>query len=292
MNIDWSDWNVFLAVAETKSMSQAAKRLRLGQPTVSRKLQWLESELGYALFRRSVAGVALTAAGERLVEPTKKMAEWAGEVSRRALSGAAAPTGVVRVTAPPVVAWEMLAPFARFVQQKHPQLSLEVLTSHQYLDLSRGEADLALRPRPGTGDLTTIASVTHKNGIFISPRYGPLPKRPKLVQLRWVGWAAPYEDVPPMPQLKAAIPGFAPVFTSDSFIVQRHAVEAGVGALPLARLRSRHALPTTLRPLDVDLGPFATGEIHLVCAKSALDIPRVRAVAELLADELRRAEHL
>ena len=64
MNTDWEDWRVFLTVAETRSMSRAAAALRVGQPTISRRLQFLEGELGYPLFRRSVSGVSLTAAGE------------------------------------------------------------------------------------------------------------------------------------------------------------------------------------------------------------------------------------
>ena len=82
MDISWDDARLFLAIAETGSFSGAARRLRIGQPTVSRRLAALEYAVGATLFRRSVDGAALTAAGERLVLPAKKMAEWAGELHR------------------------------------------------------------------------------------------------------------------------------------------------------------------------------------------------------------------
>lgn len=84
MNIPWDDVQLFLAIAETGSLSAASRQLRLGQPTVSRRLALLEHQLGYQLFRREVAGARLTSAGEKLLLPARRMAEWAGEISRAA----------------------------------------------------------------------------------------------------------------------------------------------------------------------------------------------------------------
>jgi DNA-binding transcriptional LysR family regulator len=83
------------------------------------------------------------------------------------------------------------------------------------------------------------------------------------------------------------IPGFRPAFASDDFIVQRRAAEAGAGAIFLGKVRHRFSEPSSLVPLGLDLGPHARSSLHLVCAKSALAVSRVRAVAELLAEELR-----
>jgi DNA-binding transcriptional LysR family regulator len=85
------------------------------------------------------------------------------------------------------------------------------------------------------------------------------------------------------------IPGFRPVFASDDFIVQRRAAEAGVGAIFLGRVRHRFSRDSPLVPLGLDLGPNATSSLFVVCTRSALAVPRIRAVAELLADELRWA---
>lgn len=291
MDIAWEDVQLFLAIAETGSLSAAAKKLRVGQPTMSRRLAELEYQLGYPLFRRTASGATLTSAAERLVEPAKKMAEWAGEVTRAASKAESAPRGVVRLTAPPGVAFDLAAPFAASLREKHPQLRLEVLSSIHFLDLARGEADLALRSRaPSQNDLVVVEKIEHENAVFVSREYrAKLPKKPGLAELRWIAWAPPYEDLPPNPQLHAWVPNFQPAFTTDNFLVMMRAAEEGVGAMVLGKVKHRYSRDL-LVPLDLDLGPYAKSALYLVCAKSALDIPRVRIVAELIAAELARAK--
>jgi DNA-binding transcriptional LysR family regulator len=195
----------------------------------------------------------------------------------------------VRVTAAPFVAFDFLAPFSGFVAQKHPGLRLEVLSSIQYLDLARGEADLALRPRaPQNADLTLVHTLHLDNAVFVSRELkARLPKKPKPSELPWVAWSKPYDLVPPNPQLEAMIPNFEPAFTADHYLVMLAAAHAGVGAIVLARVHHRFSRDSPLVPLDLDLGPHARSELHLVAPKSALDIPRVRRVAELIVSELK-----
>jgi DNA-binding transcriptional LysR family regulator len=288
MNIPWEDLQLFLAIAETGSLSRAAKQLRVGQPTVSRRLAALEYSVGTPLFLRKVDGVALTTAGERLVAPSKRMAEWAGEASRAASSTDEGLSGQVRLTAAPFICFDFLAPFAAHVATRQPGLRLEVLSTMQYLDLGRGEADLAIRSRaPTQPELTTVCTFQVENAVFVAKSLAAkLPKRPQLKDLPWIGWAPPFDNIPPQPQLEAAIPGFKPVFTSDNFLVHLSAAEAGVGAVILARTPHRFSRPKNLVELPIDLGPWRTATVHLVCAKSALDIPRVRVVAQLMTAEL------
>src|SRR4029077_11731284 len=99
MDVSWDDLRIFLAVAEAGSVSGAPRQLKLGQPTISRRLAEMEQGMGSRLFARGVGGAALTSAGERLLAPAKKMAEWAGEVARAAEAGEAVPQGLVRITA-------------------------------------------------------------------------------------------------------------------------------------------------------------------------------------------------
>ncbi|MFT3712971.1 MAG: LysR family transcriptional regulator [Archangium sp.] len=289
MDISWEDARLFLAVAETGSLSSAARRLKLGQPTVTRRLAALEYAIGTPLFRRSVEGAALTQVGERLLPSAKKMAEWAGELHRAAEASDGAPRGLVRVTASPFVSFDFLAPFAGFVAQKHPGLRLEVISSIQYLDLARGEADLALRARaPQNADLALVHTLHLENAVFVSRELkARLPRKPTLAQIPWVAWCPPYDMVPPNPQLEAAIPNFTPSFTADHFLVMLAAAFAGVGAMILGKVQHRFSRDSPLVPLEVDLGPWSKSELHLVAPKSALDIPRVRRVADLIVDELK-----
>jgi DNA-binding transcriptional LysR family regulator len=290
VDIPWNEVRLFLGVAESKSVSAAAKRLRITQPTASRRLSQLESVLGERLFVRSVEGVALTPFGERMLEPARRMAEWAGEVERAAARTETAVSGVVRLTAPPGVAFELCAPFAAWLREELPGIRLEIISSVQFLDLVRREADLALRIAPSSQkDLVTLASLEHGVGVFGAPAYvKTLPKKPHLGDIAWIGWAPPLDHLSPNPELAKLIPDFQPVFASDDFLVQQRAAEAGIGAIFLGRARHRFS-SSNLVEIDVDVGTIRRS-IHLVCARSALDIPRVRAVADLLAREVESAK--
>src|SRR6476619_7430188 len=120
MDIGWDDVKISLAVAEAGIFSGAARQLRLGQPTISRRLAEMEQAVGSRLFARGVGGATLTSAGERLLAPARTMAEWAGEVARAAAADEATPRGLVCITASPYVCFDFVAPFAAWVSSRHP----------------------------------------------------------------------------------------------------------------------------------------------------------------------------
>jgi DNA-binding transcriptional LysR family regulator len=289
MHMQWDDAQLFLAVAEAGSLSAAARRLRITQPTVSRRVALLEAQLGEAVFVRTADGARLTSFGERLLEPARRMAEWAGELDRAAERAETTPRGSVRVTAPPGIAYDFLAPFAAWMSTKLPDVHLEVRSTLEYLDLSRRDADLALRfAEPVQRDVVTLAALDLEVGAFASETYArSLPKRCKLGDVRWIGWAAPNEHLSPNPELAKLIPGFRPAFASDDFLVQLRAAEVGIGAMFLGRAEHRFSGAGPTVELDLDLGEIRR-TLYLAGARGALDIPRVRAVADLLVSELGR----
>jgi DNA-binding transcriptional LysR family regulator len=195
----------------------------------------------------------------------------------------------VRITSTPLISFQFLAPFAAHVARRHAGLRLEVSSTMSYLDLHRGEAELALRLQPpAQDDLVTVAALPIPGAAFVTRALqAKLPARPKLADIPWIAWAPPFDDMPPNPLLRARIPGFVPAFSSDNILVNLAAAEAGVGAIMLGRTKPRHARASTLVPLALDLGPAADLTLYLLCTRSALDIARVRAVADLLVDELR-----
>lgn len=294
MDIPWNEVELLLAVAEAGSVSAAARRLKTTQPTVSRRLAELEASLGEALFVRGVDGTTPTGFGERLLPAARRMAEAAGEVARVASGASSTPTGVVRVTAPPGVAYTLLAPFAARLRSLLPAVRLEVVATTSYVDLVRREADLAIRAQPldraaTRRDLVVLATTTQPVAAFASPALAAtIPRGARLAEVPWIAWAPPFEALPPNPQLAKLIPGFAPVFAATDYIVQIRAAEAGVGAIVLDRSAHRLALPSPLVELDLPFGRLSSS-LHLLCARSSLAIPRVKAVADLLAKELTRA---
>lgn len=288
MDISWEDVRLFLAVAEHGSMSKGAKALRIGQPTMSRRIGDLEQRLGFAVFERSVAGVALTPRGQALLDPARNMSLWASELHRQVERAEPRLEGVVRISAPPGVAFDLLAAFSVALRDELPGIRLEVLSAVRYVDLARREADLALRRRANSArDLVTLRTFDFENGVFASPAYvEQLAPGYTFADLDWVGWPRHLDAIPPNPQLRALIPDFEPAFASDDFTVQLRACLEGAGAMVLAAVPHPRSQLASLRQLDLDLGEHKHGQMHLVGAKSALLVPRVRAVADALLQVL------
>lgn len=287
MDISWEDAQTFLAVAEQQSFSGAARRLGLGQATISRRVADLEERIGCQLFRRGRRGAELTPDGERLLPAAQQMARWAGEFGRVAQGAEEAVAGAVRLAAPPAFALDLLAPFAQRAAERLPEVRLEILSSIEHVDLSRGVADLAIRTRaPHEPELASLGEIEIPLGVFAAASYARRVAQPAaLADLRWVTWAFPYEHVAPRPMLERAIRDFAPAFASDSYLVQRAAVAAGVGAMILERPLHPLSGGRDLVEIDVGIG-LPPGRLHLVCARSARGVPRVRAVTALLKEHL------
>lgn len=287
MNISWEDAQTFLSVAEQRSFSAAARLLELGQPTISRRIAQLEERLGRQLFRRGKQGAVLTDEGARLLPAAEQMARWAGEFDRLARGASEEVAGVVRIAAPPGFAVEFMTPFAFIARERLPEIRLEVHAGVEHIDLSRGGADLAVRTRlPREPELMTLHSESIELGVFASESYAArLPERPDPAQLDWVTWSFPYLHVEPRPQLERLIPDFAPVFASDDYLVLKRAVIEGVGAMILER--TQHPLVTGPGLVEIDTGlDLPASEMHLVCAKSMQYVARVRAVADLLIEQM------
>lgn len=295
LSLSWSDLELFLAVAETGSFSSAARRLRVTQPTVSRRVAALEETLASPLFLRNVEGAKLSEAGERLVPAAQQMARWAAEAGRSVASFSDAVEGVVRLAAPPGLGYDLIVPLARVLRERLPSIRLELLTGIEHIDLARGQADLALRTRrPTQSDLMTPFGVRAELGVFASEQYaqslqerkpGPL----SVADLDWVTWSYPNEHLPPRPDLERLIPRFKPAFASNDYLAQQRAVSFGLGAMILPNTYHSTQSMERLVRLPVTL-PLPIGGFYVVCAKTMRWVPRVQAVIEQLRELLLSVE--
>jgi DNA-binding transcriptional LysR family regulator len=289
VELPWEDAQTFLAVCEAESFSAAARRLDVGQPTVSRRIAGLEARLGTGLFVRGRSGAVPTPEALRLLPAAREMARWAGELGQLAERADAPVAGVVRIAAPPGVAVEQLAPFAARLRTALPSVRLEVLAGVEHIELMRGGADLAIRTRaPAEPELVSLARIRTPLAVRAHRSYAERHPGPcDWAGLDWITWTGALRDVAPRPMLERVIPGFAPVFAADDYLVQKAALRQGLGAMilgaPDADVAEDRELVTI--PMGVTL-PDA--EFHLVCSRGARHVPRVRAVADRLQAELGR----
>lgn len=287
MKLKWDDLRLFLTVVEQGSLSAAARMLKLGQPTLSRRIGELEALIGEPLFVRVSQGVTLTATGQKLLPSAQRMAEWASEAGQSVTKQGPRPAGRVRIAAPPGFAYELIVPLAVEIRQQYPDIQIDVLSGIEMLNLGRGEADLALRNKaPTDADLICVDSVSGPIRIYTSKEYAKsLPRQFTIADLDWISWAAPYDHLRAVQELKKNIPNFDPVFTSDDYIVQLAACKAGLGAMLLPKAGHRFSQLDRLEELDIDLGPDAIGTLYLVCHKRQRYLPKAQLVIDAISRE-------
>ena len=142
---DWSLWRSFAAVVEAGSLSEAARRLGLSQPTVGRHIEALEERLGVSLFERTLQGLKPTDTALRLYEPVAEAGRALSEAALIAEGSSAALGGTVRITASIVISHYVLPPMLAALRERFPAVALEIVPSDSAENLLLREADIAVR---------------------------------------------------------------------------------------------------------------------------------------------------
>ena len=142
---DWNDIRHFLAVARTGSTLAAARELHVNQTTCARRIEALEAALGQRLFDRTRTGRTLTEAGRDLVPCAEAVEKAAVELAHQAGSHTRGLRGSLRVTTSEVLANLWLTPALVEFRRLYPDIQLELISGDRFLDLVKGEADVAIR---------------------------------------------------------------------------------------------------------------------------------------------------
>jgi len=143
---DWNDLRFFLAVSAQGSTLAAAKVLGVNQSTVQRRLADLEAQLGQRLVERLPSGYRLTDLGVAILPHAERVAAATQDFELALRDLGRAQIGIIRLTCPEPIAFRLTQSgiLDRF-HTKHPALKVEFVLSDQYVDLAKGEADVALR---------------------------------------------------------------------------------------------------------------------------------------------------
>jgi DNA-binding transcriptional LysR family regulator len=143
---DWNDLKYFLAVARQNSTIAAGKSLGISQSTVHRRLNELERRLQRKLVTREPTGYRLTDYAKGLLPYAERIESGVLEFQRHVLDQSRDLSGVIRVTCPePIVFRLTKSPLLERFLERYPELRIKFVSSDRYLDLSKGEADIAFR---------------------------------------------------------------------------------------------------------------------------------------------------
>ena len=294
---DWNDLRLVLAVHRAASLTNAAARLNVDHSTAFRRLKALETRLGVRLFERLSGGVyQATEAGQRMAYAAERMEDEALALDRALTGSDHRLSGRLRVTSSETLAYSRLTRHLAAFREAHPGVVVELATDNRVLNLSRREADVALRPvRPREGDLWGRRLAQVAWGFYAAPQYlaghdGPLRHADELANHALIGWEYGTTALQAAEWLSRAAPQEAFVYRSNSLVNQLVAARAGIGlALLPCYLGDSDGGVVRAAPEPV---PDLEGELWIVAHADLKGTARVRAFFEVVGDGLARGRAL
>ena len=241
------DLHMLTVIAETRSLTQAARRLGVAKSSVSIRLKDLERALGVPLVRRTTRSITLTPAGQQLVEETRASFAHIEQGIAGVKDLAGAPRGLVRVTAPVALGRQHIAPAIPQLLQRYPELRLELDLSDRFVNLTQEGFDVAVRHASRVPDslVATVLCAT-RSVLLASPEYlarrgtpqhpGDLARHDCLLYLRDGGspsWSFERRERRAKAAERVSVPVRGPLRANNSEVLREAAAAGlGVGMLP------------------------------------------------------------
>jgi DNA-binding transcriptional LysR family regulator len=286
---DWNDLRYFLAVARHHSTLAAGRALRLSQSTVQRRLAELERRLGRQLVKRHPTGYRLTELGEQMLPYAERVEQAVLAFEQQFETSKRDYVGVIRVTCPEPIVYRITQSslLDRF-HARYPGLRVEFVMSDKYLDITKGEADVALR----SGDTDDGVLIGRKIAdsiwaVYASRKYIERHGKPERVedlgQHALVGFDETMTNHRAAKWLRQVAPDARIVARNNSVLGLLYAVKSGIGIAPL---------PTALGDGEKDLvcvlGPIPElARIwRLLTHPDLRDTARVSAFFDFITEEI------
>jgi len=290
--MDWEDVRYFLALSRSSTIREAGTKLRVSHSTVVRRLEALESKLEVRLFNRTPDGYSITTAGARMVEGAARMEAEMASMQRELTKGDDRLEGEVNVTCVEPYLCEMvfeaLSPFCR----THPEIELSVESSFSAANLSKREADVALRMFPPGKEppehLMGKPLVRVFYTSYVATRFAAdLDPKQDPKQARWLGYGVPQMDQ--FWKERCPYPDPVPWGKFLGTTLQQYAAHTGLGIAHL---------PCCVGDRDNSLQRLQGAEAHqwfdlwILSHVDLRDTARLREVREVLSRWIRDREPL
>jgi DNA-binding transcriptional LysR family regulator len=276
---DWSDLRILVAVVRVGSLAAASRELGIHHVTVGRRLSALEAELGVKLIDRLPRRAVPTAAGTQIAELAGEIEMTVDAISRRGRGERSQISGIVSISAPPLVAVELIAPALAPLLSAEPDLRIILRASANVASLARGEADIAVRLIPPDQPGLIARRVTQVDlGLYAAPGYEERAQK----SWRFIAYDETLLHVPHSRWFESYIDNRPVVLRSSDVYVQLAAARAGIGVALLPNRVAGSCQDLVL----IDKAAPAPRDAWLVVHPDLRKSPAVRVVLDTLAAAL------
>ena len=285
--LGWDDFRLVKAIADAQGLAGAAEQLGVNHSTMFRRLGQIEGALGAKLFERHRSGYALTPAGEEMVAVAGRLDDEVAGFARKLAGRQLSPAGELRVTTSDTLLVHLLTPLLALFLRQCPDVRLDVVVANQALNLSKRDADVAIRAT----DSPPENLVGRRVARIAWALYGSVADFPEpravdpdaLYQRPWVSLGDNLGVLKAAQFVREHVPPQRIVFKVNTVLGLAEAVEAGIaiGHLPCFIADARPSL-VRLSPPEAR---FA-GDLWLLTHPDLRSSARVRVFLDFLAAEI------
>jgi len=294
INLAWDDFRLVKAIADHDGLTGAAVALGVNHSTVFRRLGQIEEHVGLQLFERRKTGYVATTAGVEMAALAGRVEEDVASFSRRLAGRDVAPSGELRITTTDTLYLHLLLPIFAAFRAAHPAIRLDIVMGNQALNLSKRDADVAIRASDAPGEtLVGRRIATLSWAIYGGASDGPMPgdsSGPASLFARdWVALGDQLAYVKAARYVRDKVAPERIALRSSAVLGLAEAVEQGLGIGPLpCFIADQRRTLVRLLPPDPE---FSTG-LWILTHPDIRNAPRVRAFMDFVGGELAKQRGL
>jgi len=289
-DLQWNDLYLIMAICREGTLSGAARTLDVNHSTVFRRIASIEEKLGVRLFERHSGGYAMTSAAEAVLTVAEKIENDVLGLSRELIGKDLQLNGVLRIATPDALLLKILLPHLKFFTVQYPEIQLELFVSNNYSNLTRREADVAIRvtdspPESAMGRRICIVNTT----IYASDEY---LKNRASSEFNSDTWLMPDENLAHLPVIKWLDHNYSHakvLLRTNNILALYESVLLGLGvaALPCFLADPNDRLTRLLEPPKE-----LSSELWILSHPDLRRTARVRVLMKFLSNSLQKDKSL
>ncbi|MGI6245280.1 MAG: LysR family transcriptional regulator [Pseudochelatococcus sp.] len=236
MRMSWDDFRLVRAICTTGSLTGAADALGVNHSTVFRRLANLEALIGVKLFERHRSGYTPTPPAEEMLAISERWSDDVAALGRLLMGCSHSPSGELRITTSDTLLLHLLTPLFAGFRAEYPNIQLEILLANQPLNLSKRDADVAIRATDNPPETLVGRRLSAMAWAVYGRRAdfdGSSPGEADLAQCNWLTMSDHFGAMKAVRYVHAAAASGRLVYRVNSVLGLAEAVEAGIGIGPL-----------------------------------------------------------